>query len=93
MDVRQVAKLAHLEITDDEVALYTPQMANIVKYVEQLNEIDTDNIEPMLGGLTVEGEKTETIRNDEAHGSFTQAEALREAPSAVAGHFQVPKVL
>ena len=40
MDVRQVAKLAHLEITDDEVALYTPQMANIVKYVEQLNEID-----------------------------------------------------
>ncbi len=37
MDVRTVAKLAHLEITDEEVAIYTPQMAEIVKYVEQLN--------------------------------------------------------
>ena len=36
MDVRQVAKLAHLEISDAEVKLYTPQMANIVEYVEQL---------------------------------------------------------
>ena len=93
MDVRKVAKLAHLEISDEEVALYTPQMADIVKYVEQLNEIDTENIEPMLGGLTAEGEATETKRDDEPHGSFTQDEALSEAPSAVAGHFQVPKVL
>ena len=46
MDVRKVAKLAHLEITDEEVALYTPQMANIVEYVEQLNELDTETIEP-----------------------------------------------
>lgn len=93
MDVRKVAKLAHLEITDEEVAMYTPQMADIVKYVEQLNELDTDNIDPMLGGLTVEGEKTATIRDDKARGSFTQSEALSEAPSGVAGHFQVPKVL
>ena len=93
MDVRKVAKLAHLEISDEEVALYTPQMADIVKYVEQLNEIDTDNIAPMLGGLTTEGEATETIRDDEPRGSFSQDEALSEAPSAVAGHFQVPKVL
>jgi aspartyl-tRNA(Asn)/glutamyl-tRNA(Gln) amidotransferase subunit C len=93
MDVRKVAKLAHLEITDEEVALYTPQMANIVKYVEQLNELDTADIEPMLGGLTAEGEATQSIREDEPRGSFTQEEALAEAPSGVAGHFQVPKVL
>lgn len=93
MDVRKVAKLAHLEITDDEVALYTPQMANIVKYVEQLNELDTADIEPMLGGLTAEGEATGSIRSDEPRGSFTQDEALAEAPSGVSGHFQVPKVL
>ncbi len=93
MDVRKVAKLAHLEISDEEVALYTPQMADIVKYVEQLNEIDTENVEPMLGGLTAEGESTETQRADESRGSFTQEEALSEAPSGVAGHFQVPKVL
>ena len=93
MDVRKVAKLAHLEITDEEVAMYTPQMAEIVKYVEQLNELDTDNVEPMLGGLTAEGAGTETIRLDERRKSFTQEGALSEAPSGVAGHFQVPKVL
>jgi aspartyl-tRNA(Asn)/glutamyl-tRNA(Gln) amidotransferase subunit C len=93
MDVRKVAKLAHLEITDEEVAMYTPQMADIVKYVEQLNELDTDSVEPMLGGLTIEGAETESIRLDEPRGSFTQEEALSEAPSGVAGHFQVPKVL
>ncbi len=93
MDVRKIAKLAHLEITDEEVALYTPQMAQIVKYVEQLNELNTDDVEPMLGGLTSEGQTTQTIRCDTVADSFTQAEALAEAPSGVAGHFQVPKVL
>ncbi|HVE58118.1 MAG TPA: Asp-tRNA(Asn)/Glu-tRNA(Gln) amidotransferase subunit GatC [Pyrinomonadaceae bacterium] len=93
MDVRQVAKLAHLEITDEEVALYTPQMASIVAYVEQLNELDTDNVEPMLGGLTDEGKATETRRADVPYGSLGQKAALKEAPSAVEGHFQVPKIL
>ena len=93
MDIRKIAKLAHLEITDDEVAMYTPQMANIVKYVEQLNELDTDSIEPMLGGLTVEGAATHSIRTDEIRASFSQDDALSEAPSSVSGHFQVPKVL
>lgn len=93
MDVRKVAKLAHLEITDAEVELYTPQMADIVKYVEQLNELETENVEPMLGGLTTEGEATQTIRDDVAGGSLGQKAALDQAPSAVAGHFQVPKVL
>ncbi|MEP6902713.1 MAG: Asp-tRNA(Asn)/Glu-tRNA(Gln) amidotransferase subunit GatC [Actinomycetota bacterium] len=93
MDVRQVAKLAHLEISDEEVALYTPQMANIVAYVEQLNQLDTENIEPMLGGLTAEGAATETRREDIPHESLGQKAALKEAPSAVEGHFQVPKVL
>lgn len=93
MDVRKVAKLAHLEISDDEVALYTPQMLDIVKYIEQLNELDTENIEPMLGGLTEAGQLTETIREDVPTGSLGQTAALDQAPSAVAGHFQVPKVL
>ncbi|MFM9903364.1 MAG: Asp-tRNA(Asn)/Glu-tRNA(Gln) amidotransferase subunit GatC [Pyrinomonadaceae bacterium] len=93
MDVRQIAKLAHLDISDEEVSLYSPQMADIVKYIEQLNELDTENIEPMLGGLTAEGEATLTIRDDIAAGSLGQKAALAQAPSGVAGHFQVPKVL
>jgi len=66
---------------------------SIVKYIEQLNELDTDNIEPMLGGLTAEGEVTDTRREDVPHESLGQKNALKEAPSAVEGHFQVPKVL
>ncbi len=93
MDIRKIAKLAHLEITEEEVAIYTPQMNDIVAYVEQLNELDTSNIKPMLGGLTTEGEQTNALREDIPHASFGQEKALNQAPSAVAGHFQVPKVL
>jgi aspartyl-tRNA(Asn)/glutamyl-tRNA(Gln) amidotransferase subunit C len=93
MDVRKIAKLAHLEITDAEVELYTPQMNDIIKYVEQLNEVDTGDIAPMLGGLTAEGEATATIRDDTVVPSLGQKAALDQAPSGVSGHFQVPKVL
>jgi aspartyl-tRNA(Asn)/glutamyl-tRNA(Gln) amidotransferase subunit C len=93
MDVRKIAKLAHLEITDEEADVYAPQLEKIVGYVKQLNELDTDSVEPMLGGLTDEGENTMTIREDEVIPSLGQEAALEEAPSAVAGHFQVPKVL
>ena len=68
-------------------------MANIFKYVEQLNEIEIDDIEPMLGGLTSEGEATVTLREDVPGGSLGQTAGLSQAPASVAGHFQVPKVL
>lgn len=93
MDIRKIAKLAHLEISDEEVAIYTPQMVDIIKYVEQLNELDITDIEPMLGGLTDEGQATQTIREDTVVDSLGQTNALDQAPSSVAGHFQVPKVL
>ncbi len=93
MDIRQVAKLAHLDITDEEVEIYTPQMADIVAYVEQLNELDIEEVEASLGGLTVEGEQTDTSRQDTPVKSLGQKKALEQAPSAVEGHFQVPKVL
>jgi len=93
MDVRKIAKLAHLEINEAEVALYTPQMADIVKYIEQLDELRTENIDPALGGLTPQGEATFTEREDVPIESLGQKAALDQAPSAVEGHFQVPKVL
>ncbi len=92
-DIRKIAKLAHLEITDEEVSLYTPQMANIVGYIEQLNELETGNIEPAIGGLTPEGEATYTLREDVSSGSLGQKSALDQAPEASNGHFRVPKVL
>lgn len=93
MDVKKVAKLAHLDIDDAEAAVYQPQMESIVAYIEQLNELNTDSVEPMTGGLTAEGLATETSREDVPHGSLGQDAATSQAPSAVAGHFRVPKVL
>jgi len=93
MDVRKVAKLAHLEITEEEVELYTPQMADIVKYVEQLNELNTDDVEPAIGGLTSEGEATAAGRDDIVRPSLGQQVAISQAPDGVEGHFRVPKVL
>ena len=92
-DIRKIAGLAHLEISDSEVEIYTPQIVEIVAYVEQLNELDTENIEPATGGFTAEGAATETIRADVAHESLGQEKALEQAPAAAQGHFRVPKVL
>ena len=92
-DIEKVANLAHLELAEEELKMFGPQMAEIVNYVEQLNEIDTTNVEPAIGGLTPEGEKTNSSRNDELYGSLGQKTALAEAPDPAAGHFRVPKVL
>ena len=92
-DVEKVAQLAHLEITKEELRIFAPQMADIVAYVEQLNALDTNNVEPALGGLTPEGEATDSARDDVAMPSLGQKTALAEAPDGAAGHFRVPKVL
>ena len=93
-DIEKIAQLAHLEITDAERQMFAPQIAEIVTYVEQLNAIDdTGEVEPALGGLTPEGERTESSRPDRVQPSLGQKLALDQAPDAAAGHFRVPKVL
>ena len=92
-DIEKVAQLAHLELAEEELKTFGSQIAEIVNYVEQLNELDTSNVEPALGGLTPEGEKTVSSRDDEIAGSLGQQTALAEAPDPASGHFRVPKVL
>ena len=92
-DIEKIAQLAHLEITDDERKMFAPQISEIVSYVEQLNEIDTSNVEPALGGLTPEGEATRSDRDDAVQPSLGQQVALDQAPDPASGHFRVPKVL
>ena len=92
-DVEKIATLAHLEITDEERRALTPQMASIVAYVEQLNELDTSRVEPAIGGLTPEGERTDAAREDAALPSLGQSLALEQAPDPAHGHFRVPKVI
>jgi aspartyl-tRNA(Asn)/glutamyl-tRNA(Gln) amidotransferase subunit C len=92
-DIEKIAQLAHLELDEAEVKLFGPQIAEIVSYVEQLNELDTKDVQPALGGLTPEGERTDSSRDDELEPSLGQAAALEEAPDPAEGHFRVPKVL
>ncbi|HYY56472.1 MAG TPA: Asp-tRNA(Asn)/Glu-tRNA(Gln) amidotransferase subunit GatC [Pyrinomonadaceae bacterium] len=92
-DIEKIAELAHLEITDEERRSFTPQIAEIVAYVEQLNELDTSQIEPSIGGLTPEGEPTDAVRQDIVRPSLGQELALDQAPDSASGHFRVPKVL
>ena len=92
-DIEKVAQLAHLELDEEEVKMFSAQMADIVSYVEQLNELDTKDVEPALGGLTPEGECTHSSRDDALKPSLGQKIALEEAPDPAEGHFRVPKVL
>jgi aspartyl-tRNA(Asn)/glutamyl-tRNA(Gln) amidotransferase subunit C len=92
-DIEKIAQLAHLEITPEERRAFTPQIAEIVAYVEQLNALDTSSVEPSTGGLTPEGEETDSSREDSVQPSLGQKAALEEAPAPASGHFRVPKVL
>jgi aspartyl-tRNA(Asn)/glutamyl-tRNA(Gln) amidotransferase subunit C len=92
-DIEKVAQLAHLDITDEERRIFVPQIVDIVAYVEQLNEVDTSAVEPAIGGLTPEGEHTESSRPDEVQPSLGQKLALDQAPDPASGYFRVPKVL
>ncbi|MDT5156134.1 MAG: aspartyl-tRNA(Asn)/glutamyl-tRNA(Gln) amidotransferase subunit [Acidobacteriota bacterium] len=92
-DIQKIAALAHLEITDEELRTLAPQVAAIVAYVEQLNELDTSRVEPALGGLTPEGERTAATREDSTRPSLGQTLALEQAPEPSHGHFRVPKVI
>lgn len=92
-DIEKIAQLAHLEISREELLVFAPQIAEIVTYVDQLNEVDTSNIEPAIGGLTPAAEATDSSRDDLVAPSLGQKLALEEAPDAASGHFRVPKVL
>ncbi|HYO62195.1 MAG TPA: Asp-tRNA(Asn)/Glu-tRNA(Gln) amidotransferase subunit GatC [Pyrinomonadaceae bacterium] len=92
-EVEKIAALAHLELTGEERRALTTQLAAIVTYVEQLNELDTSSVAPATGGLTPEGERTAAVREDAARPSLGQRLALDQAPDPSHGHFRVPKVL
>lgn len=92
-DIEKVAQLAHLELDEGEVKTFSHQIKDIINYIEQLDELDTTNVEPAIGGLTPEGAKTGSSRPDEVAGSLGQKAALEEAPDPAHGHFRVPKVL
>ena len=90
-DVLRVAALARLELTEDEIARFTRQLADILAYAEDVQRADTSGIPPTSHPLA-----TETAwREDLPAPSLNREEILRHAPQAdrTAGLFKVPKVL
>jgi aspartyl-tRNA(Asn)/glutamyl-tRNA(Gln) amidotransferase subunit C len=89
-EVERIAELAHLELTAEEKALFTRQLADILHYAELVQELDTSDVPPTAhvhaGGVE---------RDDEPRPSLTTDEALANAPDAAphTGLFRVPRVI
>jgi aspartyl-tRNA(Asn)/glutamyl-tRNA(Gln) amidotransferase subunit C len=91
-DVRYVATLANLEVSDVDVAQLASDMDSILTYVEKLNELDTSSVEPMAQVL-YDAPEDVALRPDAERPSFPQEKALLNAPESGAGHFKVAKVI
>jgi aspartyl-tRNA(Asn)/glutamyl-tRNA(Gln) amidotransferase subunit C len=91
-EVRYVATLANLELSDAEIALMAKQLDGILEHVDKLNELNVEGVEPMAQVLYDAGE-TATLRADAPAESLDNATALANAPLAGAGFFKVPRVI
>ena len=89
LDVRYVADLVRLRLTEDEIAELQPQLDHVLSYIEQLNEVNVDGIEPTAHASAVYN----VFRPDVARDCFTQEQATANAPHSGSGLFIVPKVV
>ncbi len=87
--VRHVAHLARLDITDAEAKQFTGQLATVLKYMEQLNELDTADVPPTAHPLPVHN----VFRDDVVQPTWDSDRALQNAPQRQGAYFCVPKVL
>ena len=88
-DIEKVALLARLQLTDDELSKMTVELAQIVGYVDQLGEVDTDAIEPMAHAIEV----ANVFRDDQPMPSYGVDEILANAPQRQDDYYAVPAVL
>ena len=91
-EVRYVAGLANLKLTDAEVARFQADLDGILEHMGRLSEIDTTGVEPMAQVL-YDAEETATLRADVAATPLDNQAALANAPQPGAGLFKVPKVI
>jgi len=90
-EVEQVARLAHVALTDDEKALYARQLADILEYARQVSEIDTRDVPPTSHAMLQRGAE----RADQPRPGLARDEALSNAPEPARGTglFKVPRVI
>ncbi|MDD5133973.1 MAG: Asp-tRNA(Asn)/Glu-tRNA(Gln) amidotransferase subunit GatC [Phycisphaerae bacterium] len=87
--VKQVAKLARLNLSEAEIAQFSTQMSDILQYVEKLDRLDTANIEPLAHCLPV----SNCLREDIVKPSLGTEKTLANAPDSDGQFFIVPKIL
>lgn len=87
--VKHVAHLARLAITEEEASKFTKQLDDIISFAEQLNELDTENVEPMAHALEVRN----VMREDRAQQGLQREEVLKNAPDHQDGQIKVPGIM
>ena len=88
-DVRKIASLARIAVTEDQVASMVPELNNILGWIEQLGEVNTDGIEPLAAVIP----NTLRLRDDVVTDGNVRDKVLANAPQAEHGFFAVPKVI
>jgi len=91
-EVRYVADLANLKLTDPEIARLSKDLDEILTHIDTLNELDTSNVQPMAQVL-YEADETATLREDREREPIGNEAALANAPLAGGGYYKVPKVI
>ena len=88
-DVRKVAKLARLDLPDNEIVTYATQLQKILGYIEQLEKVDTNQVPPTTRAVEV----VNVLREDLVETSEIREELLDLAPTREGEFFRVPKIL
>jgi len=88
-DVEYIAELARLKFKEEELENFTHQLNEILSYVDKLNELNTDNIEPLSHPV----ENINVFRNDELKKSISTEDALKNTSDKTDEFFKVPKVI
>ena len=88
-DVEHIAELARLKFNENELDNFTHQLNEILSYVDKLNELDTENVEPLSHPV----ENINVFRDDKVKPSVPTEEALKNAPDKNESFFKVPKVI
>jgi aspartyl-tRNA(Asn)/glutamyl-tRNA(Gln) amidotransferase subunit C len=89
IDVRHVARLARLALTDDEVVRYGNQLGDLLQHVDQLRELDTDAVAATAQVIAARN----VVREDALRPTLDRDVVLAGAPQAQHGFFRVPKII
>ena len=93
-EVRHVAKLARLALSDAEIDKMVPELNNILGWVEQLGEVNTDGVEPLTAVIDIPTRlRDDVVDADPLTGGGVRDKVLLNAPDAQHGFFAVPKVI